>query len=209
MQPRSLKAPKHEGKSKQEQLTPDSYPARLVSFIHLGTQPPSPKAKFPKDALKIRMTWEFPTELREFKEGEEKKPVLISREFPFSMYSKSALRPFVESMIGTKLDDDEADEFDILSLMEKEYLVTTVLNDSWYADIQSVIRLPKAMPCPPQITPTQIILIEDWENDMDSLPEFLQDKIKRSREWERQSHEDHEERMNQIDDDLNEIFPEK
>lgn len=91
-------------------------------------------------------------------------------------------------MIGWKLTDEEADEFDILSLMEKEYLVTTIVNESGYADIQWAIKLPKAMPCPEQIIPTQIILIEDWENELDNLPEFLQNKIKNSREWERGIH---------------------
>lgn len=68
MTTRTLTAPKQESRSISDQLAPDSYPARLVSFVHLGTQPPSPKAKFPKDSLKIRLTWEFPTELKEFKE---------------------------------------------------------------------------------------------------------------------------------------------
>jgi hypothetical protein len=67
--------------------------------------------------------------------------------------------------------------------MEKEYLVTTTINESGYADIQSVIKLPKAIPCPPQINPTHIVLIEDWEEEISSLPEFIQKKIKGSREW--------------------------
>lgn len=39
------------------------------------------------------------------------------------------------------------------------------------------------MTCPPQITPTQIVLIEDWEKEYDNLPEFIQKKIQESDEY--------------------------
>ncbi len=94
------------------------------------------------------------------------------------------LRPFVESMIGKTLSDAEADEFDILSLMEQPYFASVILNESQYADIQNVTKLPKSISCPDQINPTSIILIEDWEKEIESLPNFLQEKIKNSREYE-------------------------
>ncbi len=179
---RTLTPPKHTSTPK-EQLAPDSYPARLISLIYLGTQPPSPKAKFPKDQIKVRLTWEFPTEQKEFKEWEELKPYILSREFPLSMYKKSALRPFVEAMLGKSLWDDEADNFDVLSLVWNPYFATIIHNEAWYADIQSAIKLPKSIACPDQVLPTQIILEEDWEKEWDNLPEFIQKKIAQSREY--------------------------
>lgn len=94
------------------------------------------------------------------------------------------LRPFVESMIGKTLSDTEADEFDILSLMEQPYFASVILNESSYADIQNVTKLPKSISCPDQINETSIILLEDWDKEMDNLPNFLQEKIKASREYE-------------------------
>lgn len=181
MNTRTLTAPKaaHEAR---EQLAPDSYPCRLVWFLHLGTQP-SKNPKFPKDKLKFRFTFEFPTELKEFKEWEGKKPYILSREFTLSMFKTWLLRPFVESMIWKTLSDQEADDFDILSLMEQPYFASVITNESGYADIQNVTKLPKAISCPDQINPTSIILIEDWEKEMENLPTFLQDKIKNSREY--------------------------
>lgn len=94
------------------------------------------------------------------------------------------LRPFVESMIGKTLTDPEADEFDILSLMEQPYFASVILNESQYADIQNVTKLPKSISCPDQINPTSIILMEDWGREIDTLPTFLQEKIKNSREYQ-------------------------
>lgn len=39
------------------------------------------------------------------------------------------------------------------------------------------------MTCPPQINPTQIVLEEDWEKEWEKLPTFIQDKIKKSAEY--------------------------
>lgn len=40
------------------------------------------------------------------------------------------------------------------------------------------------MVCPEQITPTQLILQEDWEKEWENIPEFIQNKIKQSKEYQ-------------------------
>lgn len=165
----------------REQLPADSYPARLVSFIYLGTQPWTPQ--YPKEKIKIRLTFEFPTEKRVFNEEQWEKPYIVSRDFTFSMFSQGKLLPFVEWMIGKKITEDEAKTFNILSLVWEPYLVTIIHNAKGYADIQSATKLPKMIECPPQITPTKIILQEDWEKEWDKLPRFIQEKIAKSAEY--------------------------
>lgn len=182
MNTRTLTAPKAVIEAR-EQLAPDSYPCRLVWFLYLGTQP-SKNPKFPKDKIKFRFTFEFPTEQKEFKEGEGKKPYILSREFTLSMFKTWMLRPFVESMIGKTLSDQEADDFDVLSLVGQPYFASVIENEKKYSDIQSVTKLPKSITCPDQINETSIILLEDWDKEMDNLPNFLQEKIKASREYE-------------------------
>lgn len=61
--------------------------------------------------------------------------------------------------------------------------MTVIINDSGYADIHSAIKLPKSIICPEQIIPTQIILEEDWENEWNNIPEFIQKKIAQSHEY--------------------------
>jgi hypothetical protein len=53
-----------------------------------------------KSSDKVRLTFELSNERKVIKEGEEARPYSVSREFGFSMHSKSKLRPFVEGMIG-------------------------------------------------------------------------------------------------------------
>ena len=165
----------------REQLPSDSYPARLVGFIYLWTQPGS--KQYPTPKIKVRLTYEFPTELREFKDW-EKKPFLISQEYTFWMNKNGKFKPAVEAMLWKTMTDEEAKAFNVLSLIEQPYFVTVIHNESWYADIQNVMKLPKSMVCPEQITPTQLILQEDWEKEWENIPEFIQNKIKQSKEYQ-------------------------
>ena len=165
----------------REQIPADSYPARLISFIYLGTQPWS--VQYPTPKIKARFTFEFPTEKRVFNEEKWEQPFVVSREFTLSMWKQSNLLPFVEWMIGKKLDEEDAKTFDILSLVGQAYFATIIHNDKWYADIQGIVKLPKAMTCPDQINPTQIVLEEDWKTEWEKLPTFIQDKIKKSAEY--------------------------
>lgn len=163
-----------------EKLAPDSYPCRLYSFIDLGTQPVKIK-EWGKEEIKkiwkIRLGFEFPTELRE-----DGKPFTISRDFTFSLHKKSSLLPIVESMIWQKIEDTKT--FDILSLVEKAYFATCIESaDGKYINIQNIVKLPKTMACPEQVNKTQIVLQEDWEKEWDNLPEFIRNKIAESDEY--------------------------
>lgn len=164
-----------------EKLAPDSYACRLVSFIDLGTQNITIK-EGGKDEVKklhkVRFGFEFPTELRE-----DGKPFLLTREFTLSLHKKSALLPVVESMLGAKIENPS--EFDIMSLMEQPYFATCIASGDGdkYTNIQTIVKLPKSMTCPDQITPTEIVFIEDWETAYDKLPVFIQDKIRASDEY--------------------------
>jgi hypothetical protein len=125
------KAPVPEGKVYP--ITPSgTHVARVYRFMNLGTRIQEyqgvPKA-YP-DTL-VSFTLELPNELNEFtvtkEDGTEEKvskPFVISREFTLSMGSKSNLRPFVEGIIGVKLTDQEAGNFDIETLVGMPCLAT-------------------------------------------------------------------------------------
>src|SRR5689334_20495628 len=86
--------------------------ARLYQIIHIGTIETSWQGKADMTD-KVRLTFELCNEKKEFKEGEGEKPFSIAREFSFYMSKKSNLRKFIEGMIGTALDEDEASTFDL------------------------------------------------------------------------------------------------
>jgi hypothetical protein len=163
-----------------------SHVARLYQIIHLGTTHFEYKGEA-KSSNKIRLTFELCNERKVFTEGEEAKPYSISREFGWNMSPRGKLRPFIEGMLGVALDDDEAYNIDIESLLGEACLVTVVheeKNGNTYANILNASPLPKGMEAPATYNPTVFLSVEDaTEEQILALPEFLRDKLYQSDEW--------------------------
>lgn len=161
--------------------------ARCYQLIHVGHIPNThPKAVSPI-VNKIRLTWEFPTELHTFSADKGEQPFVLSSDFTLSMNEKSNLRKMAESWFGKKFSDEEAAEFDAESLVGKECLVTvthTEKDGRTYASVQNITSLPKGMNCPEGINKTNIIT---WENitpdQLGKFPKFLQDTMKQAAEY--------------------------
>lgn len=172
--------------------------ARVYRFMNLGTrlQEYQGVLKDYPDTL-VTFTLELPNEINEFeyenKETGEKekvsKPFVISREFTLSMGKKSNLRPFVEGIIGTSLSDAEAGNFDIEELIGMTCQATIVHEQSkdgsrTYAKLKSVAPLMKGIAVPDAINEPQIQDVKTMtEEEINALPQFIQDKIKVSDEW--------------------------
>lgn len=165
-----------------------SYSARIYSIVDLGTHEESYKGAEPKNVRKVRITWELPTEIKEWEKDGEKyeAPHVIGKEYSLSMGSKSNLRKHIE-LITTTLSDEEAYSFDVFSLIGTECLLSVAHKESkegnTYAFINTVARLPKGMECPAPVNPPTIFNIGEWNQEVfDVLPKFLQEKIMSSQE---------------------------
>ncbi len=160
--------------------------ARLYSIIHLGTTSFIYKGE-EKSSNKIRLTFELCNERKEFKEGEGERPYSISREFGWSMSPRGKLRPFIEGMIGTALDDDEAYNLDIESLLGEACLITVTheeKNGATYANILNASALPKGTEAPDMFNEGKFISVDSTPvEEIEALPEFLREKIYASEEW--------------------------
>lgn len=160
--------------------------ARLIGLISIGTVKSSFEGK-EKEGYKIRLTWELPNETTVFKEGEQEKPFVVSKELGFSMHKKSSLRPIVEGMIGTALSDEEAYAFDMDDLIGMPCILSIVIDESdkgKYVAIKSASSLMKGTTCPDQINKTQVLSFEKWdEKYFETLPSFIKDKIMSSKEY--------------------------
>lgn len=167
-----------------------TYAARCYSMIHIGTIPVEFQNEI-KQQNKVRITWELPTELREFKEGEGEKPIAISKEFTLSMHEKSTLRHFLESWRGKGFTEQEAKCFDITKLLGKECMLSIIHKQkpasvNNYAVISSVSTLPKGMTVPAQINPSFEFSYDNFDEDKFSkLPDFIKDKMKQSVEYKK------------------------
>jgi hypothetical protein len=179
----SLTAPK----SKSSDPVPKgNHVARLYQIIHIGTNDFEYMGET-KSSDKVRLTFELSNERKVFKEGDEPKPYSISREFGFSMHTKSKLRPFVESMIGAPLFDKEADNFDFEDLLGRECLLNVVheeKNGNVYANIAGASPLPKGMDAPALVNEKKMIDVNTAPfEEIEALPSFIREKMQSSDEF--------------------------
>ena len=164
-----------------------TYVARCFSMVQIGTIEQEYMGET-KELNKVRITWELPTEKKVYKEGEPEKPLTVSKEFTLSLHEKANLRKFLESWRGKGFTEEEAKKFNISKLLGVSCMLSVIHKNSKqgkvYADISSVTSLPKGLECPPQININFEFSFTPYEQDkFDSLPDWLKDKIKTSKEY--------------------------
>lgn len=164
-----------------------TYIARCYSMVHLGTSKGSFQGK-EIEQNKVRITWELPTEMKVFKEENGEQPLSISREFTLSMSEKANLRKFLEGWRGKAFTAEEAKAFDISNLVGKPCVLSVIHKLSKegkaYAMISSASTLMKGAKCPPQINPSFVFSMQEFDQEkFDSLPDFLKKKVAESYEY--------------------------
>lgn len=178
----AIKIPKS---APQVQIEPNTYIARCYSMVHIGTVEYDWMGE-KKQANKVRITFELPTETKVFKEEEGPKPLVISGEYSLSLGKKAKFRPLLENWRGKPFTEDEAADFDVSKLVGVPAMISVIVNDKGYAEIGSIVKLPKGTECPPQVNPSQILDYDNWdEEQFKKLPEFIQKKIMSSVEYRR------------------------
>ena len=196
----------------RELITATPHMARCYSVVDLGTHTYEWKGN-PVTSRKVRVTWELPEDLITYtnKEGVEvTAPQVIGQEYSLSMGTKSKLRPVVESMIGTKLSDEEAYGFEITDLVGMACMLQVVhveKNGNTYANIGSIMQVMKSMTCPAQVNPSVIFEFDNWKQDVyEKLPQFIREKIDESQERMMkktvENHDDSEDAFAGMEDDI-------
>jgi len=169
-------------------LEAGSYPTRLYTVIHIGRVPLERQGET-KMIDKVRLTFEFPTETKVFKEEKGEQPYVLSCEFTLSMHEKASLRKFLEGWQGKRMSDMEAINTDIEEWIGREGLANVVhsegKNGNTYANIQSISPLPKGLVCPPAVNPPFVLnYAEQWSQEkFDGLPDFIKEKIRQSDQY--------------------------
>lgn len=184
----------------KELIPPGNYLGRVYSVIHIGVVDGEWQGK-PTQNDKIRIGFELPLETKVFKEGEEPKPLVISREFNLTMGTKSTLRPIVEGIIGAKLTDPEAFSFDMNDLIGYSCMVN-VIHESFqgneFAKIMNTAPVPKGMDVPEAVNETFVLdYNENWSQDkFDNLPNFIKEKMVSSKNYQNKFRDPDEEAFN-------------
>lgn len=162
-------------------LEAGAYAACCDMIVDLGVQP-SPGGQFaPKRTLMVR--FQIPSERVEItKNGETKSlPAVISRTLGLSLNEKATLRQLLQSWRGRAFTPDELKRFDLANVLGKPAFINvthSVKGDKTYANLTSIMPLPKGMPAP-TLEGDALIYSTDAPDPavFDKLPEWVQDKI--------------------------------
>jgi hypothetical protein len=177
------------GSGKDFQKAPEgTHIARCVQMIQLGTVE---KLINGKKAItnEVRLTWELPNELEVFDEAKGEEPFLISESYTLSTSEKANLRKVIDAWRGKPLTEQQAKEFDITVLLGQPCMInigyrTSKSNGKEYANITSVMALPKGTSVPDQITPTKLLSFAEFDWDLfESLSKYVKDRIANSLEY--------------------------
>ncbi len=170
-----------------EPIAEGAYPARIYQMIHIGTI-----AGF-QGAMqnKVRITFEFPTELKVFKEENGEQPQVLSQDYTLSFHEKATLTKVINACDPKALkvgEDGLIDEYDVENLLGKSCLVTVVhkvgKEGKVFANVGNCTVMPKGMTCPEAINEPKVLNYDNFDEEIfASLPQFIQDKIKSSSEY--------------------------
>ena len=118
----------------------------------------------------------------------DQKPRQLSRTFSVAASKKSSLRGFISGWNGVQYSDDQFCELDLFGRAGKACQLNVVLNDTGeYANVDSVIPLPKGMPAP--VTNTAPILwnMDEWDDKVfETLPDWVREKIQKSTQYQKE-----------------------
>lgn len=162
--------------------------ARCVQIVDLGTQQDTYQGKVrPRHVVKF--TWEFPTLLRVFNPEKGEQPFFIQQTYTCSIGKNSTLREVLEEWRGKQFTEEELKGFELKKVLGApcQILITHVEQDGTVrARVKSIGKQDAASPCPPAISPLIYYEVEMGQNDVfKSLPDFMQEDIKKCEEWSR------------------------
>lgn len=166
----------------------------LFSLVDLGTQEVTWDGET-KWTPKLRLAFELPEQVIEGEVTENgkttkvTKPMVVSIELTRSLGERATLRKHLETWRGQAFTSKELASFSLKNLLGKACLLTLVHKTSQagrnYCAIQGIAKLPKSMKAPAKTENDHVFYeIEQGEGGQFSeLPEWLQEKIRSSKEF--------------------------
>lgn len=114
------------------------------------------------------------------------------KSYNFSFNEKSSLRKDLEQWRGRRFTAQDLEGFDLRNILGVPCMIQVVHSEDSQGRTQAVIggilSMPKGMPAIKPSKQTWVFDVEDSDlQDMDTLPEWLQDRIKRSVEYKQRT----------------------
>ena len=178
---------KNTGGGNFEPISEGLHQAVCYSLYDLGTKY---NERFEKSVHRILICWEIPGERIDIeKDGETKNlPRATSKEFTLSLHEKSLLRKTLESWRGKAFSEKELEGFDLTKLLGANCMIQiihTKKENKTYANVQTIVQLPKEMVKKSPENPTRYFAFEEHGDVIpEGTPDWIKDKIKASDEWD-------------------------
>lgn len=141
---------------------------------------------YKKSSRKVLIGWELPDETIDI-DG-EMKPRVLSKRYTANLSEKSNLRKDLASWRGRDFTPEELKAFDLKNIVGASCLITVIHSkngEKTYANIQSIVKLPKGMPKGALSEPPVIFdLDSDPLEKVDELPSWIQEIIKKSESYQ-------------------------
>lgn len=151
--------------------------ARCIRVIDLGRQPVAFQGKTSLQS-KVLLTWELIGEPDETPRMGDGRPFSISRRLTASLAERAALRALLQSWRGKTFSPEELNSFDlkaVAGVYGLANIVHAMKDGNTYANLQSLMSLPKGMPRPTGVNPVSVFDLENPDNGVwEQLGERLQ-----------------------------------
>lgn len=173
---------KDRAKPKTPPVEPGVYMAVCVGVVDLGEQYSEVYKNY---SNKVKFVWALPSEIIEIDGKAEERQ--LSREFAIATKKTSKLRAFLGSWNSKNYSDEEYMELDLFEQVGKACQLNVVLSDTGeYANVDSVMPIPKGMPAPTSKTAYFTWDMDAWDDAVfEKLPEWTKDQIKKSTQYQK------------------------
>lgn len=177
------------GGSNFSMLAEGSYAAVCYMLVDIGLQR---SEYYGNSSHKVIIGWEIADEYVEI-DG-EKKPRVFSARYTASLNEKAILRRDLAAWRGRDFTEAELGEFNLRNIVGAPCLIQIIhkkaANGKTYANLASVMKLPKGMAAPKLTLDTIVYDIEENDtSDVDKLPEWIANQVKASETYQQRLRE--------------------
>lgn len=176
-----------------------TYSAVCNMLIDLGMQR---NEKYGSVARNVQIGWQIPDEIIEIDGKEE--PRIISKSYTLSLGEKANLRADLAAWRGRDFTPEELKAFDLRNIVGAPCLINIIHkenNGKKYANISSIMALPKGMPRPQMAgEPTVFDLDESPLSDINNLPKWIAETIYKSETYKERADAKLEPEFKELDD---------
>ena len=180
----SLKVSESGGGSNIPMLAEGSYAAVCYMLVDIGLQR---NEAYGNSSRKVIIGWEIADQYVEV-DG-EKKPRVFSARYTASLNEKAILRRDLAAWRGRDFTEAELAEFNLRNIIGAPCMIQIIHkkanNGKTYANLASIMVLPKGMAAPKRTLDPVIFDIDESDaDDLEMLPDWIANMVKASESWQ-------------------------